>query len=1155
MDHDALIELLDRASGLDATSEEVLQAQEATEDLFAAHQDRVYSLCRCFVDDPAEALQLSHTATLVSARCLGEWRGAGPLWPWMYEITRDVCHRARIKKQQLLTTDGVLIPGSEATRVLGSLRHEVWEELLRGVGLDVLETDEQEVVYLRYVEGLEVQQINEVLRLEGTGARGMLQRCRHKLGRVLQRHPGVVEGRLAHPPLAEIAPERPSPEARVHLQLCPRCRVDRHRVRSPVLAPRRELEAARPKLAEARSGPRATITSSWRSAAYRRLERGELAALELLPDGVQLGPYHLDGLIAHTSLAVVYHAVHEETGRLHALKLLATTDPGVRGSLQREARTLGELHHDNVASIDEYVEVDGHPGLVLAFVDGPSLEDLLRAEVLLPWSLIDALAIDLLDGVAAAHAAGLQHQDLRPAHVLLDTSGPQLRARITGFGLTQALSALEQRAPHGSPAYRAPEQLRSGQRPSTAGDVFALGALLYELTTGQICFAGLDPTEVRRRVSGLIHPPLQELRPGIPERMVHAIEAALRPDPAARPRSAAALLDLWTRGAGAAGRPASPLEEGRASALQMLRPIAALPEPSGADELVPSTLLGRTPLPTADGTLEPQGDALAAFLGVVGIGGIVAVGVLWSTLVEPVTVGPAFWRLARGVEAVDPALSPDAHSVLFSDQRDLYLLHLEARQPILLTADFDPPASEPTWAPDGVRIAFVAAGGVWVAELVDDALTEPRELVRDATAPAWAPTGDAIAFVTTSRSSPRPTGLVVLDLQTDQRVPVVFEGTGSPGDPDWSPDGQRLAWSTPDGLAIASRSGEPTANLVLPAHASPVWLDDHTLAVLGPLADAGLGIKRLFEGTDGGFGVPEDWVRLPLRPRSFDAAPGGARLVVGLDRSTATTLHLDLQQATVDVGESQDTPLQFPALDPHSGALAAVERPRDGHPQRLVLRRSPTSPWQILVQGATIAAPTWRPGGSRITFTAELEGQAGVYEISPDGADLRLISDPTLSWTAPPHWSPDGELLAWTDRGFPGGMPVVLDPKVPWAPQIIAARRAPLDGAEAGPFSPDGRRLLIRGRDDRFGVIELESGATVGGPIEATSVVWEGDDALLIAEASELSRLELATGARTPLADLDPWRAPPDALALGPRQTVWITARRELGGLQRVELP
>lgn len=154
--------------------------------LFDAHRDRVRRLCLRLTGDPQRADELVQETLLVAWRRLPEFHGGARFSTWIYGIARNLCLNAVRKRSELLTEDGVVEANDPAADALRRLQRGERERLVREAAA-ALDPQEQEAVHLRYVLGLPLDRIDELLGLRGSGARGLLQRCRRKLGREVAR--------------------------------------------------------------------------------------------------------------------------------------------------------------------------------------------------------------------------------------------------------------------------------------------------------------------------------------------------------------------------------------------------------------------------------------------------------------------------------------------------------------------------------------------------------------------------------------------------------------------------------------------------------------------------------------------------------------------------------------------------------------------------------------------------------------------------------------------------------------------------------------------------------------------------------------------------------------------------------------------------------
>jgi len=254
----------------------------------------------------------------------------------------------------------------------------------------------------------------------------------------------------------------------------------------------------------------------------------------MLRAGQVIDRYTVDQLLGSGGMAVVYRVRHNQLGSFHALKVLTHTSPGIHERLLQEGRVQASLRHPNVVAVTDVIDVDGAPGLVMEYVDGPALDAWLsghRPDL----DTAERLFRGIVAGVAAAHAQGLVHRDLKPANVMLaPQSAGQMLPKVADFGLAKALFA-EESGPHatrsgvtmGTPAYMAPEQIRDAKNVDHRADVFSLGCMLYELVCGRPPFVGPDLLSIFNAVATGSFPPAASLVPDLPPRIHRAIHGAL----------------------------------------------------------------------------------------------------------------------------------------------------------------------------------------------------------------------------------------------------------------------------------------------------------------------------------------------------------------------------------------------------------------------------------------------------------------------------------------------------------------------------------------------------------------------------------------------------------------------------------------------------
>lgn len=265
----------------------------------------------------------------------------------------------------------------------------------------------------------------------------------------------------------------------------------------------------------------------------------------ILPAGAEVERYRVLRVLGQGGAAVVYEVVHTRLGTSHALKVLKRHGAEMEARLLSEGRIQAQLRHPHVVPVTDVIDVGDTLGLVMDLVRGGPLSAVLGRETL-SLEAIDHLALQMLEGVAAAHGAGVVHRDLKPGNVLLSCDEVSATVKVADFGLVHVLGDPARPTVAGTLRYMAPEQLL-GARVDARADVFALGAVLFELVSGQQAFPGDDPELAQRVKRGQV----AELSTAriLPIRMVRALKSALSRDPAQRPTDAAALARLWLDGA------------------------------------------------------------------------------------------------------------------------------------------------------------------------------------------------------------------------------------------------------------------------------------------------------------------------------------------------------------------------------------------------------------------------------------------------------------------------------------------------------------------------------------------------------------------------------------------------------------------------------
>jgi serine/threonine protein kinase len=253
------------------------------------------------------------------------------------------------------------------------------------------------------------------------------------------------------------------------------------------------------------------------------------------------GRYRLERELGQGGMATVYLARDAELDRSVAVKILAERlagDAAFRKRLLREARLAARLSHPNVVSVYDVGETeDGRPYIVMECVEGLTLADVLLERGRLPADEAVGLAVQACRGLAHAHAAGLVHRDVKPQNLLLRDDGT---LKVADFGIARAAetTALTQVGTVlGTAAYLSPEQA-AGEEVTAATDLYALGAVLYELLTGRPPYTADSLADLAAKQAEGAFPPVAELAPEVSAHVEDAVMRSLARNPAYRPQSA-----------------------------------------------------------------------------------------------------------------------------------------------------------------------------------------------------------------------------------------------------------------------------------------------------------------------------------------------------------------------------------------------------------------------------------------------------------------------------------------------------------------------------------------------------------------------------------------------------------------------------------------
>jgi serine/threonine protein kinase/Tol biopolymer transport system component len=757
-------------------------------------------------------------------------------------------------------------------------------------------------------------------------------------------------------------------------------------------------------------------------------------------------------------MGVVYKAEDARLGRNVALKFLpedVSHDPNAIERFRREARAASSLNHPSICTVYDIGEFEGRPFIVMELLEGQTLKHRISKRSLPTAELLD-IAIQIADGLEAAHAKGIVHRDIKPPNIFLVDRGP---AKILDFGLAK-LTAYRQPATSsvsessiptqmhflddnlqtspdtsmGTVAYMSPEQVR-GEELDARTDLFSLGVSIYEMATGVLPFAGLVPALVFDSILHAQPAPATKVNPGLPLALENILTKALEKETDLRYQTAAELrADLK--------RLRRDTELGRSGT------FAALPSTRDSEREAQARPRSRTWLMAAAGTLV----AIAAILTFILTRPVAPPRVLrtvqltntnrpkadivtdgsrlyfienQSRLSQTSVGGGETYPIATSLEDTGFAnvfdISPDRSVLLMNTARGTSLDGPLWSVPVLGGTPRrlgDLAGHGGAWSPDGQRIAYSKGNAIFLAK--SDA-SEPRQLlITSGTASdvRWSPDGSILRFTV---NDPKTNGRSIWQASENgsDLHPLLAGWNNTPNEccGNWTPDGKYFVFqAVRDGTANLWVRSE-RVRLLSPTHHEPVQLTTGPMNVGSPVPSRDG--KKLFVQ---GWQPRGELVRYDVKSRQFAPYLAGIS-AMGLDFSP-------------------------------DGQWVAYNDGTDGTMWRS--KTDGTQKLQLVMPPMLAYLPRWSPDGKQIAFFGHPPGEPWQIYVVPAAGGAPELLYRSATNLADPSWAPDGKLLAFGENSLnnQGSAVYILDLKTRNASKLPES-----DGLYSPRWSPDGRYI------------------------------------------------------------------------------------------------
>jgi len=822
-----------------------------------------------------------------------------------------------------------------------------------------------------------------------------------------------------------------------------------------------------------------------------------------LMSGTKLGPYEIVAPLGAGGMGEVYRARDTRLDRTVAIKILPphfSDDATRRQRFEREAKIVSSLNHPNICTVHDVGRQDGVDFIVMEFVEGESLADRLE-KGRLPVSQVLQYGAQIASALDKAHRNGVTHRDLKPGNIMLTSSG----AKLLDFGLAKtepwltlgatltditprATPMTQQGAIVGTVQYMAPEQVE-GKEVDARSDIFALGAVLYEMVTGDRAFQGNSPLSVASAILEKEPKSIRTLQSLTPPALERTIQLCLTKDPEQRWQSAGDLrnelrwiADGSSQSGMTTGVPTAAAHGGSSSS-RIAWILSALLAAVAGVALLLALRSGRAPKPIAFRQLNFRREAIfqAAFAGdrdtvvysAAASGNTPQIFTVRPDYPEPQPLGPRGMTLLAVSSKGELAVLLDAHYLWYR----LFTGTL-ARMPMDGGAprEIQEGVRQADWSPDGSQLAIIReVGGKDRLEYpIGHVLREVSGFMSDV---RFSPKGGRIAYFEHPRKWDDRGSVNIIDLAGNNKV--LSEGYWSARGLAWSPDGNEILFSASLSGGSYTAYAVTLAGKRRIAYQSPGGLiiqdvarDGRWLAARGDFRYAAM-------------------VHTPGAPEDRDLSWLGTSHARGLSQDGGTLLF-----AETSLGNNYAVCLRKTDGSP-------VLRLGDGWPAGL----SPDGKWVLAV----------------------LQSVPPQLVIYPTGAgETRQLERGEIENYATAQWSREGKrvLIGGTEHGKGSRLYVQ---EIGGAPRPVTP-----EGTRDGLLSPDGKFILARGLEGKYFVYPIAAGQSDGQPrpVPALSdadvlVQWSDDGRSVLAYRRaelpyRLERVDLTTGSRNLFKELSP---------------------------------